>query len=80
MLLQPGNSNFILSMIKEVGAHESRSRWTLIKIIKSTNSTKITMGNSRLFYPFGVFKRKRNADGRLMKHKSRLCAHGGTKQ
>ena len=31
MLLQPENSDFILPMIREVEAHESRSHFTLMK-------------------------------------------------
>ena len=54
MLLQPGKSYFIISMIKEYEAHEAISHWTLMKIAKSKISTKIKMENSRMFYPFGL--------------------------
>ena len=54
MLLQPDKSDFLLSIIKEVGAHEARSHWTLIKKDELNISTKINMRSSRLFYPFGI--------------------------
>ena len=54
MLLQPENSDFITNIIKEVKAHEYRSRWTLKKIVMSTIITKIIMEISRLVYPFSI--------------------------
>ena len=54
MLLQPDKSYLILDMIIWFEAHESRSHLHLLKIVKSTISTKIMMVNSRGFYPFGI--------------------------
>ena len=41
-------------MIEEVEAHESRNHCTLMKKVKSTISTNINMGISRLFYQFSL--------------------------
>ena len=54
MLLQPDNSYLILTMIKELEAHEARIHWTLTKNSKVNNKHKINMGISRLFYSFVI--------------------------
>ena len=40
MLLQPENSDFILSMIKEVEIHEDRSHWTFMENSEVDNKHK----------------------------------------
>ena len=54
MLLQLDKSDFILAIIKEVEAHESRIHCTLMKNCEVNNKHKIKMVNSRLLYPFGI--------------------------
>ena len=39
-------------MIEEVETNEDISNWTLMEKFKSTKSTKIKMGSSKLFDPF----------------------------
>ena len=36
MMLQPENSDIIISMINEVEAHEAKSNWKIRKWVKST--------------------------------------------
>ncbi len=69
-LKQADFCEFIKAMMVEVNDHESRSHWTLIKHWDLPPNTKTIM---RIW----SFKCKRYPDGTLIKHKSRLCAHGG---
>ena len=80
MLLQPDKAYFILSMIKEAEAQESRSHWTLMKKSEVNNKHKNKDGNLKTILSIWYFKRKRFPDVILMKHKARICAHGGMKQ
>ena len=57
-------------MEKEVEDHEGHGHWILVP--RST----IPSGNKPI-KAIWSFKRKRFPDGRLNKHKARLCAHGG---
>ena len=50
MLLQPYKSDYIISMMKEVEAHRSRSHWKPIINIEVKKGKKIKMTDSRLFY------------------------------
>ena len=64
---------FIEAMEKEIADHESRDHWTLVErstIPKTAKTIKAIWS----------FKRKRFPDGRLNKHKARICAHGGMQQ
>jgi hypothetical protein len=61
---------FVEAMEKEVEDHEGRGHWILVP--RST----IPSGNKPI-KAIWSFKRKRFPDGRLNKHKARLCAHGG---
>ena len=54
MLLQPNKSYFLLAMIKYIEAQKSRSFWTLMKNSEVNNKHKTKMGNSKIFYPFGL--------------------------
>ena len=70
MLKQEDKSSFVTAMIKEVLDHESRNHWTVMprSVIPSGTKTILAVWS---------FKRKRYPDGRILKHKARLCAHGG---
>jgi hypothetical protein len=61
--------DFVEAMIKELDDHHTRGHWKLI------NRSKI--GNAKTIKAIWSFKRKRRPDGSLLKHKARLCAHGG---
>ena len=67
-------------MIKEFEAHEARSHWTLIKNSEVNNKYKNKYGKLKNILSIWSFKRKRSPDGKLMKHKYRLCEHGGMKK
>ena len=54
MLLQTDKSDFILATIKEVGLQKSRNHRKLMKRMKSKIATKIKLGSSRIFNPFGL--------------------------
>ena len=64
---------FIQAMVKEVDGHESCNHWSLIKRSSLPPRTKTIM------YIL-LFKCKRFPDGQIMKHKARVCAHGGMKR
>ena len=70
MLKQPDSTDFIQAMIKEVQDHEQRNHWTVIPRHQVPKGVKTILA-------IWSFKRKRFPDGRLNKHKARLCAHGG---
>ena len=80
MLLQPDKSDFILSMIKEVGLHEARSHCTLMKKSEVNNKHKKKDVKLKTMLYIWYFKRKRFPNRRSMKHKDRLCAHGEIQQ
>jgi hypothetical protein len=64
---------FVEAMEKEVADHELRSHWTVVNCSTVPKTAK----------PIQViwsFKRKQRPDGVLVKHKARLCAHGGMLQ
>ena len=70
MLRQPDAADFVQAMIKETDDHETRGHWEVIPRWEKPKGEKTVMG-------IWSFKRKRFPDGRLNKHKARLCAHGG---
>ena len=80
MLLQPEKIYFILSINKEVEAHESISNWKLMKNSEVNNNHKNKYGKLNYILSIWSFKRKRFQYGRLMRHKSILYAHGGIQQ
>ena len=61
---------FVEAMEKEVEDHEGRGHWIMVPC------STIPSGNKPI-KAIWSFKRKRFPDGRLNKHKARLCAHGG---
>jgi len=67
---QDDNRDFIKAMIKEINDHEQRNHWTMIP-------RSSLPANVKTILSIWSFKRKRHPDGRLMKHKARICAHGG---
>ncbi len=62
--------DFVTAMEKEVLDHEGHGHWDLV------HRSTIPAGNI-VIKAIWSFKRKRFPDGRLNKHKARLCAHGG---
>ena len=70
MLKQKDVGSFFETMTKEVQAHESRDHWT--PVLRSDLPS-----NTKTILLIWSFKRKRFLDGKLLKHKARLCTHGG---
>ena len=58
---------------KEIFYHESRNHWKIVH-----RSTLPLATNT--IQAIWSFKRKRFPNGRLNKHKSRICAHGGMQE
>ena len=73
MLKQEDKADFATAMVKEVKDHESRNHWSLLP------RSEMPKGNKSIMSVWS-FKRKRYPDGRVLKHKARLCAHGGMQQ
>ena len=73
MLKQDDISEFVKAMVKEVCDHEDREHWEMFL------RSKIPQGCKTILAVWS-FKRKRYPDGRVLKHKARLCAHGGMQQ
>jgi len=67
---QPDWHSFFEAMEKEIADHESRDHWTLVERSSMPRAAQTIRA-------IWSFKRKRFPDGRLNKHKARLCAHGG---
>jgi hypothetical protein len=61
--------DFCRAMLKEIEDHTARGHWILVK--------KSEIGRVPIIRSVWSFKRKRKPDGTLIKHKARLCAHGG---
>ena len=60
---------FIKAMIKELEDHRKNRHWKLVK--------RSSINGASTIKAIWSFKRKRRPDGSLLKHKARLCAHGG---
>ena len=56
-------------MMKETADHESIVHWTVILRSQKPPDVKTILA-------VWAFKRKRYPDGKINKHKARLCAHG----
>ena len=69
-MLQDDASDFIKAMLKEISDHESNSHWTMMRRSSLPRNAKTILS-------IWSFKRKRSPAGELLKHKARLCAHGG---
>ena len=67
-------------MIKQFEAHEARSHRKLMKNSEVRNKHKNKYGKLKTILSIQYFKRKIFPDGRLIKHKYRLCEHGRMKQ
>jgi hypothetical protein len=70
ILKQEDFKDFVVAMKKEVEDHEQREHWTLMPRSEMPKDTKTILS-------VWSFKRKRYPDGRVLKHKARLCAHSG---
>ena len=70
MLKQPDSKSFVEAMLKEVNDHEERHHWEVVPRSQKPQNVKSILS-------IWSFKRKRHPDGRLNKHKARLCAHWG---
>ncbi len=64
---------FVQAMQKEVADHKSRDHWTIVPCSTVPKTAKQIQA-------IWSFKCKRRPDGTLVKHKARLCAHGGMQQ
>ena len=70
---QDDKLDFVDAMEKEISDHEKGGRWSIVH--RDTLPNK-----ARPIKAIWTFKRKRKPDGELLKHKSRLRAHGGMQQ
>ena len=70
---QEDRLDFVAAMEKEIEDHESRKHWSIVKRSSLPKDAKPIKA-------IWSFKRKRRPDGTLLKHKARLCAHGGMQQ
>ena len=78
MMKQDDKTEFITAMLKEIDDHESQYHWTLMRRKDiSPECLNPTTVKADIIMLIWSFKRKRFPDGRLMKYKDRLCAHGG---
>ena len=73
MLKHQDAADFIHAMIKEADEHESRDHWEVVPRWEKQRDVKAILA-------IWDFKRKRFLDGRINKHKARLCAHVGMQQ
>jgi len=73
MLKQEDKSEFIKAMVNEIEVHQRRHHWELCPRSEVPKDMKTIQS-------VWSFKRKRLPDGTLLKHKARLCAHGGQQQ
>jgi len=70
MLKQKDKDQFFKAIEKEIADHSSRNHWSVMRTSELPPKAKIIMA-------IWSFKRKRLPNGTLLKHKARLCAHGG---
>ena len=66
---EPDREDFIEAMVVELKAHADNNHWVLVPCKE--------IGNKPTIKAIWSLKRKRRPDGSLLKHKARLCAHGG---
>ncbi len=64
---------FVEAMQNKVADHELRNHWTIVHCSTVPRTAKPIQA-------IWSFKRKQHPDGTLVKHKARLCAHGGMQQ
>ena len=70
MFKQDDVQDFVEAMVKEVQDHEDREYWELFA------RNRMPAGSKTILAVWS-FKQKRYPDGQILKHKARLCAHGG---
>ena len=70
---QEDKMSFVAAMEKEIYDHENGKHWSVVHRSTLPNKT-------RPIKAIWSFKRKRKPDGEVLKHKARLCAHGGMQQ
>jgi hypothetical protein len=70
---QEDKMSFVEAMEKGINDHESRNHWYIVH--RDTLPAK-----AKPIKAIWSFKRKRAPDGSLLKHKARMCAHGGMQQ
>ena len=70
---QEDKISFVDAMEKEILDHENGEHWSIVH--RNTLPNK-----ARPIKAIFSFERKRNPDGELLKHKTRLGAHGGMQQ
>ena len=70
MLKLPDIKEFVIAMQKEIEDHQSRDHWELFLRQNIPSGAKTILS-------VWAFKVKRYPDGRILKHKARLNAHGG---
>ena len=70
MLKQPDKASFVETMVKEVEDHSSRGHREVVP----RSEMRVDIKPIKAIWSF---KRKHYPDGRILKHKARLCAHGG---
>ncbi len=75
-LKQPDWPMFRKAMDKEVNDFNTREHW---KLVPATIIDELKSKDTKfdIIQAVWSFKRKRTPSGELIKHKSRLCAHGG---
>ena len=70
---QEDKLDFVTAMEKEISDHESHGHWSIV--LRNTLPK-----DAKPIRAIWSFKRKRRPDGTLLKHKARMCAHGGMQQ
>eukprot|EP00984_Skeletonema_dohrnii_P025786 scaffold14972_cov139-Skeletonema_dohrnii-CCMP3373.AAC.1 len=70
---QHDREDFLDAMEKEIDDHTERGHWIIVP--RSSMPT-----GKKSIKSIWSFKRKRLPSGELLKHKARLCAHGGMQQ
>ena len=66
---QEDREDFIRAMVKELEDHRDNKHWKLIP--------RSEIGDAKTIKAIRAFRRKRQPDGSLLKHKACLNAHGG---
>ena len=69
-LLQDDTADFIKALVKEIDDHKKKNHWTMVPRSSILSGTKTIIA-------IWSFKQRQNPMGELIKHKARLCAHGG---
>ena len=76
MLYQDNFRQLVNEMMVEVNSHKYKDHWTVMKQKEVTKDHYVN-GQLPTIFSIQLFKRNKFPDGKLMKHKARLCAHGG---